>query len=226
MNCFKNPRRAPKLVAAANSYSAAVNVNFTIIANLLNVLREDYPKDFGKTGLNRFLDDFIATTGYVGKGDDEELSEYRFRRFMEDAPYVTWEQADRVLDELPKCAKERDRYVLMIPGYRQAIRENIMILFMTLHYDLGFGRVRMERTLEHWLNSRVTEPEEWLAKYAGFKFDPDEDRREIENRLLTRRNKDKTTLREQLDARRHMEALRAYQSEVRSHDKLAGTGTP
>ena len=61
--------------------------------------------------------------------------------------------------------------------------------------------------------------------YSDPDFDPDEDRREIEYRLLTRRNKDKTTLREQLDARRHMEALRAYQSEVRTHDKLAG-GAP
>ncbi len=214
MNCFKNPRRKPKLVAAADSYSAAVNVNFTMIANLLHVLHEDYPKQFGRTGLNRFLDDFIATTGFVGKGDDEELSEYRFQKFMEEVPYVTWAQADMVLDELANCAKECDRYVLTIPGYRQAIRENIMILFMTLHYDLGFGRARMERTLAHWLRSRVTEPEEWLAKHTGFEYDPAEDRREIENRLLARKHKDKSTLREQLDARRELEALRAYQSEV------------
>ena len=214
MKYTKNPRRKLRLVAEVNNYSAAVNVNFTIIANLLNVLHEDYPQMFGKTGLNRFIDNFIETTNFVGKGDDAELSDYRFSNYMREAPYVTWKLADRVLDELAKLAKASDRLVLDIPGYRQAIRENVMILFMALHYDYGFGRVRTERTVAHWLNSRITEPEKWLAKHADFNYDPADDRREIENRLLARKHKDKPTLREQLDARRQLEALKAYQSEV------------
>ena len=83
----------------------------------------------------------------------------------------------------------------------------------------------MNRLFDLLENADLSDPVKWLK---SINVEIVENRNSAYELIAKIERKDKpiSTAREQLDARRQLEALKAYQSEVSSRDKLAGAGTP
>lgn len=216
MNCLKNPRRDPRLINAVNCYEMACNVNVMCLANFLESLHELFPKQFGKTGMQRYLKDFIDSVLYLEADNDSEVREHRMAGILHEMPYITKNLAGSILKTLASQATAKDRAVLSSPEYRAGLVENIIMMIATLHSDYGFGEERIKRVIARWVNGKIGDGDEWLAENVDYISDPAADRRDMEDALLERKNrKNRVTVREQLDARRELEALRSYQEEIR-----------
>lgn len=216
MKCLKNPRRHPKLINAVECYERACNINIVLIANFLEALHELYPKDFGRTGKVRFLDNFMQSVKYLEADNDTEVREYRMGKMLEELPYVTKAIAADILKTVALQAIAKDRDVLDFPEFRAGLIENIILLLATLHEDFGFGEKRIGCVIERWKLGRISDAEQYMRDHLDYISDPVQDRRDMEDKLLDRRStKIRSTAREQLDARRDLAALRAYQEDIR-----------
>lgn len=215
MKCLKNPRRNPKLMNSVEQYSEACNINVMLIANFLDALRALYPKRFGKTGCENYLSHFKDSVKWLEADGDSEIRDYRMNSLLKDMPYVTVDLATNILKTLCELAAAEDRRVLCRPEYVGGLLENIVLLLATLHEDYGFGEMRIGVVISRWLEGQIRDGDKWLAENFDYISDPAADRRYMEDALLERKNrKNRVTVREQLDARRELEALKAYQQEV------------
>lgn len=216
MKCLKNPRRNPKLLSAAACYEQACNINIVLLANLLDTLHELYRGSFGRTGMERYINAFIDTVHWLEADDDSEVREYRLSAVLAEMPYVTREKARDILRKVSLQATAKDREVLMIPEYEAGLIENTILMLATLYDDFGFRRKRICDVMARWADGTITDGDAWLAERLDFKTDPESDRRDIIDKLLRAKKKaPRTTLREQMQARRELEALKAYQDDVR-----------
>lgn len=217
MNCLKNPRRNLRLVSAVNRYEEACNINVLCLSNLLESLRELYPKQFGRTGLRRYLDNFKEWVHYLKADDDSEVREYRMSGMLNDMPYISKRLADTILKALAMQASAKDRAVLSVPEYHEGLIENIVVMIATLHYDFGFGESRVKRVINKWREGKIGDGDKWLTENVDYVSDPVAERREMEDEILERkRHKLKVTVREQLDARKGLETLKKYQEAIKS----------
>lgn len=215
MNCLKNPRRRPKLINAVECYERACNINIVLIANFLEALHELYPKDFGRTGKGRFLDNFVQSVRYLEADNDSEVREYRMAQMLAELPYITKGIAADILKTVALQATAKDRVVLESPEFCAGLVENIVLLLATLHEDCGFGEQRIGRVIERWKLGKITNAEQYMREHLDYSSDPARERRDMEDKLLDRSSrKVRSTAREQIDARRELEALKAYQNEV------------
>lgn len=216
MNCFKNPRRAPKLMQAADYYEQACNINVMLIANFLSALNELYPKQFDKTGKEHFLANFMDSVKWLEAGGDSDIREHRIREIFDDMPYVTDKVALGVLKTLSRLATPADRRVFSRPEYVDGLIENIVLMLATLKEDYGFGEKHIGKVVEKWLAGQINDGSEWLAEHVGYESNAEKERKAIIDNLLAEKNKRKDTVsvREQMEIRRELQALKAYQDEV------------
>ena len=228
MKYTKNPRRAPKLVQAADYYEQACNINVMLIANFLSALNELYPKQFGKTGKEHFLANFMDSVKWLEAGGDSDIREHRISEIFDDMPYVTDKIAMGILKTLSRLASPSDRRVFCRPEYVGGLIENTVLMLATLKEDYGFGEKRIGKVVEKWLAGQINDGSEWLSANVGYESDSEKERKAMIDNLLAEKEKRKDTIsvREQIEIRRQLEALKAYQSEVSSRDKPAGAGTP
>lgn len=217
MNCLKdNPRRRPRLMSATDAYEKACDINLVLIANLLDTLHEIYKGAFGRKGMERFLDCFMDNVKWLEADGDSELREYRMRSTLTDIPYISERLADEILVRLAALAPARTREVLKSPEFRSGLIENTILMLSTLWDDYGFRHKRMGKTVSRWLKGEVSDAEGWLKSHIDFHTDRERDRKDIVDKLLKAKPKaPRISPREQLDARRELAALKAYQDDVR-----------
>lgn len=216
MNFTKNPRMKKRVRETADLFEAACDINIVNLANLLNALNRGFPKIFGTAGMKRFVSNFIDSVKAVDCDDDSEIRDHAFAEMMEDTPYINWNLSSELLKELVLKSPANKCIVMQAPEFYKALNENVALMLLTLHYDHGFGKDRIQRTIQLWRDSDVGDAVPWLEKAIGYEHDEEDDRRSIEDILLTPKKKERITVREQLDARRGLEALRAYQEEVKN----------
>lgn len=214
MRCLKNPRRNPRLVQAADCLERVCEINMTVIANLLNALNELYPKRFGKSGMEQFLIHHLDSVEYLEADKDEEVQDYRESAMLTEMPYVARKDVEGIVRKIADL-DDGNRRVMESGFYVEKLVSNAVLLLMTLHADYGFSEIRILRVMERWRNGTIVNGEEWLAQRVEFERDRAKDRRAIEDILLEQTKKPKTTVREQMDARRGLEALKAYQDEIK-----------
>lgn len=215
MRCLKNPRRKPRLVQAANCLERCCEINMTVIANLLNALNELYPKRFGKSGMEQFLIHHLDSVEYLEADKDVEVQDYRESAMLVEMPYVVRKDVEGIVRKIA-ALDAGNRKVMESGFYVEKLVSNAVLLLMTLHADYGFSEIRILRVMERWRNGAIANGEEWLARRVEFERDRAKDRRAIEDILLEQAKKPRTTVREQLDARRELEALKAYQDGVKN----------
>ena len=216
MKCLKNPRRNPRLLSAAACYEQACNINIVLIANLLDTLHELYRGSFGRTGMERYINAFIDTVHWLEADDDSEVREYRLSAVLAEMPYVTKDKAREILCKVSSQLSTKTREVLAVPVYEDGLVENTVLMLSTLYDDFGFRRKRICDVMARWVEGGITDGDAWLAEHMDFRSDPESDRRDIIDKLLRAKKKaPRTTLREQIEARRGLEALKAYQDDVR-----------
>lgn len=229
MNCFKNPRL--KNQGKAEKLGRLFELNIIHMGTMLRTCYELYPGDFYPKKCATFVEEYIETAREYGCDDETELRDRKIAELVEDTPYISWKAVHGVIDSFAERASGTDKLLYSEPYFYEMLSENLLLMFMQLHYSNKIGLYRFGVICEMMKRKRMSDELVfgWLGKITGepLKNDPAVTYEYLEElaRYRHRKNRSTATLREQLDARRHMEALRAYQSEVRTHDKLAG-GAP
>ena len=212
MKCLKNPRRDPRLINTVKHYEQACTINVVLIANLLDALHDLYRGSFGRTGMERYLNAFIDNVHWLEADDDSEVREHRMNAILAEMPYVTKENARDILRKVSLQLSAKACEVLAVPAYEDGLIENTVLMLSTLYDDFGFRRKRICDVMARWVEGGITDGDKWLAEHMDFRSD----RRDIVDKLLKAKKKaPRTTLREQIEARRGLEALKAYQDDVR-----------
>lgn len=221
MNCTKNPRLKNRGIAMCAE--RALEMNFEHIGILLRTLHK-YFRPFSY----RLVRDFVAEYPETVKefGEDSDVTDYMIDSCLKDMPYLTGERARHLIRVFAERAETPlDAKIFADEGFINIFAQNLLLMLIQLHCGYGFGKKRMTELIETLEHTDLDGAAEWLKK-AGIELVGNTECAYELIAKIERKEKPTATLREQLDARRHMEALRAYQSEVSSRDKLAGAGTP
>lgn len=216
MKCLKNPRYKNRERAAV--LARAMEINTEHIAYLLAALRGLYPRTFYPKACKDFITDYMDTVREFDCDNDAELKDHKIRQYLKGVLYINHDTARSVYEQLKSRPMDRlDASIYGEKHFAESFAENILLMMIQLHYSNGFGARRMCEVIAAW--KPIPDPFGWLAENADVTFGGDD--MDVWNYLksidesLKDKQKRLSTAREQLDARRSLEALKAYQEEVR-----------
>lgn len=220
MRCTKNPRLKNRGVAMCAE--RALEINFEHIGILLRTLHTCF--SFSYKRAREFVAEYTETVGEFD--EDPDVTDYTINSYLEDMPYLTWNKARHLIRRFGERAKTLlDAKIFADKGFVNIFAQNLLLMLIQLHCGYGFGKKRMTELIETLEHTDLDGAAEWLKK-AGIELVGNTECAYELIAKIERKDKPISTAREQLDARRQLEALKAYQSEVSSRDKLAGAGTP
>lgn len=220
MRCTKNPRLKNRRIAKCAE--RALEINFEHIGILLRTLHTCF--SFSYKRAREFVAEYTETVREFD--EDPETRDYMIDRCLKDIPCLRREDAREIVRSFAKRAKTPlDRAIYSGRGFEEILALNVLLILIQLHYDHHWGEKRMTELLKLLKCADTTAPLEWLKKVGIEIVGNTECAYELIAKI-ERKDKPISTAREQLDARRQLEALKAYQSEVSSRDKSAGAGTP
>lgn len=214
MNCLKNPRYKNR--KRAHVLARVMEINTEHIAFLLSALKKLYPKSFYPKACKEFIEDYMDTVKEFDCDNDTEMKDYKIKKYLENVPYISMDVARDIFEFIRTRRNDMntlDRRIYAEPNFVDGLTENILLLLIQLHYTNGFGADRIKATIAAW--RPIPEPFKWLEENADITFEGDD--MDVWNYLKEIDDNDKikqkrlSTAREQLDARRELEALRAYQ---------------
>jgi len=220
MRCTKNPRLKNRGIAMCAE--RALEINFEHIGILLRTLHTCF--SFSYKRAREFVAEYTETVGEFD--EDPDVTDYTINSYLEDMPYLTWDKARHLIRRFGERAKTLlDAKIFADKGFVNIFAQNLLLMLIQLHCGYGFGKKRMTELIEALEHTDLNGAAEWLKK-AGIELEENHNCAYELIAKIERKDKPISTAREQLDARRQLEALKAYQSEVSSRDKLAGAGTP
>ena len=202
----------------------ALEMNIEHMAILLRVMNKLF-HPFSFKRVREFVKDYTETVAEFD--EDPDVTEYKIDKCLEDMPYLTWERGRKLIRIFSKRKPKTvlDGRIYKDKGFENIFAQNIILMLIQLHYDYQMGEKRMTRLLEILEHAELDGAAEWLKK-AGIELVGNTECAYELIAKIERKDKPISTAREQLDARRQLEALKAYQNEVSSRDKSAGAGTP
>ena len=217
MKCLKNPRYKNR--DKARVLARMMEINAEHIAYLLAALNRLYPKQFYKRACAEFIRDYMDTVREFDADNDGEIKDHKIRQYLADAPYITADTARTVYEQMKKRPMNKlDSLIYNEKHFADSLVENILLMLIQLHVSNGFGADRLRRVTAEW--KPIPEPYKWLSENAGADLECDD--MDVWNYLkdidesLKDKEKRIATPREQLDARRELEALKAYQDGVKN----------
>lgn len=211
MNISRNPRLKHR--AQAEYAGRALELNMEHMAVMLYALNRFFPQVFPKPKCTAFFEEYGRT---VAQFEDEEERDYMIDQQLKAAPWLSWETAEALVRHFAKRAETRlDRAIYANDGFTPLFALNIIMMLIQLHCDHSFGRVRTERLINAMMTVTLPRPLEWLAE-IDVHISPDDDSAYELIKKLDRKEKPVATVREQLDARRELAALRAYQEDLKN----------
>lgn len=220
MRCTKNPRLKNRGIAMCAE--RALEINFEHIGILLRTLHTCF--SFSYKRAREFVTEYTETVGEFD--EDPDVTDYRINSYLKDMPYLTWDKARHLIRRFGERAKTLlDAKIFADKGFVNIFAQNLLLMLIQLHCGYGFGKKRMTELIETLEHTDLDGAAEWLKK-AGIELVGNTECAYELIAKIERKDKPISTAREQLDARRQLEALKAYQSEVSSRDKSAGAGTP
>ena len=211
MNCLKNPRI--KVRAQAEYAQRALELSIGHMGVLLYTLNRYFPQRFSRPVCRDFFGEYTNTVEQFG--DDEEARDYMIEQHLRGMPWLSWEVAERLVRHFGERAETQlDKAIYANDGFLPLFSLNLIMMLIQLRNDFGFARIRMERLINAMMTADYPEPVAWLDSIDIHLSADDDSAYELIGRLK-RKDKPTATLREQLDARRELEALRAYQEDIR-----------
>lgn len=221
MRCTKNPRLKNRGIAMCAE--RALEINFEHIGILLRTLHTCF-LPFSYKRAREFVAEYTETVREFD--EDPDVTDYMINSYLEDMPYLTWERARHLIRVFAGRAKTQlDTKIFADKGFVNIFAQNLLLMLIQLHCGYGFGKKRMTELIETLEHTDLDGAAEWLKK-AGIELVGNTECAYELIAKIERKDKPISTAREQLDARRQLEALKAYQSEVSSRDKLAGRTPP
>jgi hypothetical protein len=215
MKCLKNPRYKHR--NKAEYLGRAMEINTEHIAFLLRTCRKLWPKTFSKKICAEYIMDYMDTVKEFNEYGEADIKEYEIAKYLKDMPYVTWDTARMIYARLRSRTMNRlDAALYDEPTFIDSFTENILLMMIQLHYSNGIGPTRMLKIVESW--TWFDKPFEWLESELGVSFEGDsyDVYKFLEEADRAKKKRSLATLREQLDAKRSLEALKKYQDEVKS----------
>lgn len=221
MRCTKNPRLKNRGIAMCAE--RALEMNFEHIGILLRTLHTCF-LPFSYKRAREFVAEYTETVREFD--EDPDVTDYMINSCLKDMPYLTWDKARHLIRRFGERAKTLlDAKIFADKGFVNIFAQNLLLMLIQLHCGYGFGKKRMTELIETLEHTDLDGAAEWLKK-AGIELVGNTECAYELIAKIERKDKPISTAREQLDARRQLEALKAYQSEVSSRDKLAGAETP
>lgn len=209
MRCTKNPRLKNRGIAMCAE--RALEMNFEHIGILLRTLHK-YFRPFSYRLAKEFVGEYTETVKEFD--EDPDVTDYMINSYLEDMPYLTWERARHLIRRFAERAETPlDKKIFADEGFINIFAQNLLLMLIQLHCGYGFGAKRMTALLELLEDPDLSAPVEWLKK-AGVELVGNTECAYELIAKIERKDKPISTAREQLDARRQLEALKAYQSEV------------
>ena len=208
MRCTKNPRLKNRGIAMCAE--RALEINFEHIGILLRTLHTCF--SFSYKRAREFVAEYTETVGEFD--EDPDVTDYRINSYLEDMPYLTWDKARHLIRRFGERAKTLlDAKIFADKGFVNIFAQNLLLMLIQLHCGYGFGKKRMTELIETLEHTDLDGAAEWLKK-AGIELVGNTECAYELIAKIERKDKPISTAREQLDARRQLEALKAYQSEV------------
>lgn len=215
MNATKNPKYKNR--AKADILGRVMFLNAEHLALLLHTLRKIYPYEWYPAKIRQYIRDFSDTVSTFECGNDSERKQALINKHIKDAPYINYarlSEAYRVL--ISRAETELDNTIYHEHNNAEMFIENMLLMLMTLHYDYGYGPKRIGKVIDAWATDRLWDPLAWLDKVADAQLlDTAETRYEayeyVEKLARDRKRGVQVSAKEEAEARRQLEAMRAYQ---------------
>lgn len=214
MRVTKNPRL--KLRGEAYVYDKLMQINAKHLCRLIYLLANDPKAGFYKKRGKTFLNKYIEYVEYVNGDNDKEVRRYRFNELMKDAPYITYSRADNILVCQEAFADDSEKPFYIEKLTRSDLIDNIVLALIVLHYEFGFGEMRIARYCTLWSQCGYAPAVEWVEKWLDEKIAGNTKQDVYEWLLLTEPKKQTATLQEQKAAKQGLEAFRAWTAENRT----------
>ena len=206
MNCLKNPRL--KYRKPVEYASRAMELTLAHMGIMLYCLRTIAPSEFSAEKCREFVGEYSNT---VNEYDDEEERDYMIEKELKRSPWISWDMAHKLIDHFSERAETPlDKAIYANEGFKPLFALNLLMMLIQLRVDHQFGRIRMNRLYESMLCMDYPEPIKWLESINVMMSPNDNSAYELVQKLH-KKDKPTATLREQLDARRQLEALKRYQ---------------
>ena len=211
MRCTKNPRLKNRGIAMCAE--RALEINFEHIGILLRTLHK-YFRPFSYRLAREFVAEYTETVREFD--EDSDVTDYMIDNYLKDMPYLTWDKARHLIRRFAERAETPlDKKIFADKGFVNIFAQNLLLMLIQLHCGYGFGKKRMTELIETLEHTDLDGAAEWLKK-AGIELVGNTECAYELIAKIERKDKPISTAREQLDARRQLEALKAYQSEVMS----------
>lgn len=212
MKITKNPHLKHRTMI--RFFDVLMKINAKHLCRLIYLLANDPKAGFYKKRGKAFLNKYIEYVEYVNGDNDKEVRRYRFNELMKDAPYITYSRADNILVCQEAFADDSEKPFYIEKLTRSDLIDNIVLALLVLHYEFGFGEMRIARYSTAWAHCGYVPAVEWVEKWLGEKIAGNTKQDVYEWLRATTPRKLRTTLQEQNAARRGLEEFRALTKEA------------
>jgi len=215
MNCTKNPHLRHR--TEVEIYNKLMDINAEHLCRLIYLLMNDQKAVFYDSRARQFIDKYIEYVQYVQADNDKEVRRYRFNELLRNAPYISYSRADNILTCQEGFAPIYEKPLYINKALRDDLIDNIILALLVLHYEFGFGEMRIARYCTLWSQCGYAPAVEWVEKRLGVTILGNTKQDVYDWLQATTPEKQKTaTLQEQKQAKAGLEALRKYQAEVQN----------
>lgn len=208
MNITKNPHLKHRTLI--RFFDVLMKINAKHLCRLIYLLANDPKAGFYKKRGKAFLNKYIEYVEYVNGDNDKEVRRYRFNELMKDAPYITYSRADNILVCQEAFADDSEKPFYIEKLTRSDLIDNIVLALLVLHYEFGFGEMRIARCCTLWSQCGYAPAVEWVEKRLGVQIAGNTKQDVVDWPKATEPKKQRTTLQEQKQAKAGLEAFRAW----------------
>lgn len=193
-----------------------MDINAEHLCRLIYLLMNDPKAVFFNSRARQFIEKYIEYVQYVQADNDKEVRRYRFNELLRDCPYISYSRADIILTCQEGFAPIYEKPLYINKALRDDLIDNIILALLVLHYEFGFGEMRIARYCTLWSQCGYAPAVEWVEKRLGITILGNTKQDVYDWLQATTPEKQKAaTLQEQKQAKAGLEALRKYQQEVR-----------
>ena len=209
MNCLKNPRL--KMRNQVNTLNRALELNMAHMGIILYTGNQFFKPYLSVKACKEFFLNYLELIDEYS--DDSERRDYYVRCGLKRAPWITSDIVRPIIDRIAsKATDPLDIAIYNNPGFYIQFVRDMLVIFIFLHEEKQFGRVRCERLIQALNIVNYPDPIEWL-KGIGIELQTNDNSAFELIQSLSKKAKPLATEREALDVRRDLEALKAYQDE-------------
>lgn len=212
MNISKNPHLKHRTLI--RFFDVLMGINAKHLCRLIYLLANDPKAGFYKKRGKAFLDKYIEYIEYIDGDNDKEVRRYRLNELLRDVPYITYSRADNILVCQEAFADDSEKPFYIEKLTRSDLIDSIILALLVLHYEFGFGEIRIARYCTLWSQCGYAPAVEWAEKWLGEKIAGNTKQDVYDWLRATTPRKQRTTLQEQNAARRGLEEFRALTKEA------------